>query len=204
VHESAAVLLAEMHRAGSAHVEGAVEVHPQHVRPVRPAHAMEDTVAQNAGVVDQHIDPAKGGECGLDDLLGVLRLGDGERGSDRLTAAALDLVHHLVGGRGIGAGAFEARADVADDDAPTLAGHRQRNAAADAPSGAGDNCDFPRDDPAHPSPTPRPRPRRCGAASPIARPRSANCPPPSKRSRIGRRCRAAQAERILRPRRCGA
>ena len=34
----------------------------EHVRPVRPAHAVEDTVAQNASVVDQDVDAAEGVE----------------------------------------------------------------------------------------------------------------------------------------------
>ena len=54
------------------------------------------------------------------------------------------------------------------------------------------------------NPTPRPPPRPGGASSPIARPRSARCPPRSRRSRIGRRCTAGRAERISPPGRCGA
>src|SRR5215468_2801808 len=149
VHEGAAILLAEPHRAGPAHVEGAVEMYRQHVRPVRPAHAMEDAVTQDAGVVDQDVDAAEGGERSLHDLVGIFRFGDRQRRGDRLAAAALDLVDHLLRGRGIRAGAFEARADVAYDHGGALARHHQRNAAPDAAAGAGDDCDFAGHHPGH-------------------------------------------------------
>src|SRR6516162_9988984 len=110
---------------------------------------MEDAVAQDAGVVYQDVDAAEGDERGLDDLVGVLGLGDRERRGDRLAAAALDLVDHLLRGRGIRAGAFEARADIAHDDGGALARHRQRNAAADAAASAGDDGDFAGHHPGH-------------------------------------------------------
>ena len=119
----------------------------QHVRPVRPAHAMEDAVAQNAGIVDQDVDPAEGRQRGLDDLVGILGLGDGERRCDRLAAAGLDLLDHVMRRAGIRAGAFQARADVADDDAGAFLREQQRNTAADAAGRTGDDCDFAGDHP---------------------------------------------------------
>ncbi len=116
VHEGAGILLAEMRGAGAAHVEGAVEMDVEHVLPVRVAHPVEDRVAQDAGIVDQDVDAAEGVERGLDDRLGVLRLGDRERRGDRLAAGLLDLVDHLLRRAGVGAGALQARADVAGDD----------------------------------------------------------------------------------------
>src|SRR3954454_4728949 len=47
------------------------------------------------------------------------------------------------------------------------------------------------------------RPRPSGRASPIARPRSAYCPPRSRQSRTGRRCRADRGAHTSPPRRCG-
>src|SRR5262249_58587157 len=70
---------------------------------------------------------------------------------DRLAATALDLLDHLLRGRGIRAGAFEARADVADHDGGALARHHQRNAAPDAAAGAGDDCDLAGDHACHAS-----------------------------------------------------
>ena len=124
MHEGAAILLTKMDRAGPAHVERAIEVNGQHVRPIRPAHAVKDSVAQDAGIVDQDIDAAEGGERNFYDLLRVLRIRDRERGGEGTAADALDLLHDLLRGRRIGAFPFEARADVADDDARALAGHQ--------------------------------------------------------------------------------
>ena len=36
-----------------------LQMHADHVRPVRPTHAMEDAVAQDAGIVDQDVDAAE-------------------------------------------------------------------------------------------------------------------------------------------------
>jgi hypothetical protein len=142
VHEGAGILLAELHRASPAHVEGTVEMHRQHVRPVRPAHAMEDAVAQNAGIIDQDVDPAEGRQRRLDDLVGVLGLRDGERRCDRLAAAGLDFLDHVMRRAGIRAGAFKARADVADDDTGAFLRQQPGNAAPDAPARTGDDCDL--------------------------------------------------------------
>ena len=65
VDHRAGVLLAEMRRAGAAHGERAVQMHHDDVGPVRPAHAVEYLVAQDAGVVDQDVDAAEGVERGL-------------------------------------------------------------------------------------------------------------------------------------------
>ena len=50
---------------------------------------------------------------------------------------------------GVGAGAVEARADVADHDARALLRHQQRNAAPDPAPRAGDDGDFSGDDVRH-------------------------------------------------------
>src|SRR5438105_8163407 len=41
-----------------------VQMHHDDIGPVRPAHAVEDLVAQDAGVVDQDVDAAEGVERG--------------------------------------------------------------------------------------------------------------------------------------------
>ena len=64
--------------------------------------------------------------------------------------------------------------------------HQKRDAAADAARRAGDDGDFARNDARHQLilPTLRARSRRSFAVSPTAHPRSAYCPPRSRRSRI--------------------
>ena len=149
MHEAAGILLAEMRGAGAAHGEAAVQMHVDHVRPVRPAHAVEDAVAQNAGIVDEDIDAAEGIERRLDDLVGIAGLADRQRRGDRFAAGFLDLVDDGLRRAGIGAGAVEARADIADDDAGAFLRHQERDAAPDAAPRAGDDGDFAGDDIRH-------------------------------------------------------
>ena len=104
------------------------------------------TVAQDAGIVDQNVDAAEGVERRLDDLVGVARLADRQRRGDRLAARLFDLVDDRLRRSDIGAGAVEARADVADDDARAFLRHQERDAAPDAASRAGDDGDFSRND----------------------------------------------------------
>jgi len=153
VHEAAGILLAKMAGDGAAHVERAVEMHRDDVVPVGPAHLVEDAVAQDAGVVDQDIDAAEGVARGLDDGVGVLRLGDRQRAGDRLAAALGDLVDHGLRRTGVRAGAIEARADVVDHDARAFARQQQRDRAADAAAGAGDDRNLVCNDARHCTPS---------------------------------------------------
>src|SRR4051812_22353998 len=143
------ILLAEMRRASPAHAERAVQMHHDDVGPVRPAHAMEYLVAQDAGVVDQDVDAAESVERLLDDLVAVRRLADRERRGDGLTALFLDLVDHLLRRTGVAAGAIERRADVVNQDLGALLRHQHRDGAADAAAGAGDDGDFVLNDSGH-------------------------------------------------------
>ena len=117
-------------------------MHVDHIRPVRPAHLVEDDVAQDAGVVDQDVDAAEGVERGLDDQVGVLRLGDGERGGDGLAAGLLDGRDRILRRTVVGARALQAGADVADHHARAFAREHLGDGAADAAAGAGDDGDF--------------------------------------------------------------
>ena len=206
VHVGAGILLAEMRRAGAAHDEAAVQVDIDDIRPIRPAHAMKNAVAQDAGIVHQNIDAAEGVERRLHDLVAVSRIADRQRRGDRLTAGCLDLVNHRMRRAGVGAGAFQARADVADHDARTFVRHQERNAAPDAASGAGDDRDFAVDDAGHALTSPkRPgRSRRSSSASPILRLRPTYCLPRSRRSRIAATGRAGRGWCTSPPLRGGA
>ena len=61
-------------------------------------HVLERLVAQDAGVVDDDVDPAEGVERGLDDGLAALGRGDAVVVGDGLAAGGLDLVDDLLGG----------------------------------------------------------------------------------------------------------
>jgi hypothetical protein len=63
--------------------------------PVRLLHVLEADIAQDAGIVDEHIDAPKGIDGRLDDGLSILhRVVVG----DRFAACGADLVDDLVGG----------------------------------------------------------------------------------------------------------
>jgi hypothetical protein len=114
------------------------------------AHLVEDDIAQDARVVDQNIDAAEGVERELDDLLGILRLDDGQRRCNRLAAFFLDRLDRLLRRPGVLPRAFEAGADIADDDARALGGEQNSDTAADTPPRPGDNRHFIINNPRHP------------------------------------------------------
>src|SRR5207248_2115225 len=91
-------------------------------------------------------DAPEGRKRGLDDLIGILGLGNRERRGDRLAAGFLDLVDHRLRRPGIAAGALEGRADVAHHYARALRRQPKRNRAPDAAPRAGDNGDLVGDD----------------------------------------------------------
>ena len=149
MHISAGILLAEWAGHRAAHVERAVEMHIDHVRPVRPAHLVEDDVAQNAGVVDQDVDAAEGVERGLDDQVGVLRLGDGERRCDCFAAGLLDGRDRSCAGlSSVPAPCRLAPMSQTTTRAPFGREHLG-DGAADAAPGAGDDGDLAFDDTRH-------------------------------------------------------
>jgi len=63
--------------------------------PVRLLHVLEADIAQDASVVDEHVDAPKGIDRSLDDSIAILnRVVVG----DRVTACGFDLLNDLVGG----------------------------------------------------------------------------------------------------------
>src|SRR5436190_12941827 len=143
-----------MVRDRARHVERAVQVHVDHVVPIRPAHAVEDTVAEDAGVVDENVDVPKGIDRRLHDRLGILGLGDRERRYDGLAAGLLDVLDGFLRRPLIAAGAVQRGAEVDHYDAGTLLRHQHRDGAPNAASRAGDDRDFPFDVPSHAFPAP--------------------------------------------------
>ena len=75
-------------------------MHPVNQVPVAVIHFMEGLVAQDAGVVDHHVDPAEDIQGVLYDLVAV---GDGVMVGFGNAARRADLRHHPVGRRGVGA-----------------------------------------------------------------------------------------------------
>ena len=143
VHEGARLLLLEVVGGGAADVERAVQMHVDHHLPVDMAHAMEDAVAQDAGIVDDAVDPAEVLDRGLDHALGAGRIGDAVAVGHGLAAGRLDLVADLLGRRRAAAAfAVDRAAEVVDHDAGAFPGGQQRHLAADAAARAGDQHDL--------------------------------------------------------------
>ena len=89
-------------------VERAHQVHLDDLFEGVDAHAVEDHVAQNAGIVHHAVELAVGVDRHLDDLAGRDRFRDGFEIRDRRAAALLDFLDNFFGRRGIGAGAVGA------------------------------------------------------------------------------------------------
>src|SRR3954468_22629122 len=106
------------------------------------AHAMENCVTQDAGIVNDAIELAKSIEGGLDDLAG----GDCFRDSFEIrnagAAPLLDLLDHSLSRRSVGARAVGGDAGIVDDDLGAFCGAKQRDLAPDAAPRAGYDDDF--------------------------------------------------------------
>ena len=106
------------------------------------AHLVEDHVAQDAGIVDDAVEPAEMVGRGLDDPAGGDRLRHALEVGDRCAASLLDLLDHFFGGRRAGAGAIGGNAGIVDHDFGALRRAQQRDLAPDAAACAGDDDDF--------------------------------------------------------------
>ena len=102
-------------------------------------HREHHLVAQDAGVVHEHVEPAERVDRGADDVLGALEVGDAVVVGDGLAAALVDDVDDLVGGALVGAFAGDRAAEVVDDDLGAVVGEHDRFAAADAVARSGDD-----------------------------------------------------------------
>jgi len=109
---AARILALEIGRGGARDVEGAVQVHVDHRFPLLDRHVEEEAVAQDAGVVHHHIDPAERVDGALDDPVRRLPLGDAVGVRDRRAALRLDLLDHLLRRTRVLAFARDRSADV--------------------------------------------------------------------------------------------
>ena len=97
VDDTAVLLLAEVGPGGAGALVRAADVDLEDEVPVLVLHVLEADVAQDAGVVDEHVDAAEGLDGGLDDLLAVV---DAVVVGDGLAAGGLDLVDDDIGSLG--------------------------------------------------------------------------------------------------------
>ncbi len=106
------------------------------------AHAMEDRVAQDAGIVDHAVELAEAVDRGLDDLAGGNCLGDGFEIRYRNAAALLDLIDDLFRGRRTRSRTVSGTARIVDHHLGALGRAEQCDFLADAAPGAGNDDDF--------------------------------------------------------------
>ena len=101
-------------------LEVAREVDAQHVVPLVGGHVRDHAVAQDAGVVDQHVEVAELGErLGYESRRAVLA-GDVAGVRHRLAPEPADLLDCLVGGGSVCARTIGSRTQVVHDDASSL------------------------------------------------------------------------------------
>ena len=96
--------------------EVALQVHPHDVVELGLRHVGEHAVAQDAGVVHEDVQVAKGVERGLHQPFRTGPVGDVVGVGDRLATEGADLVDDLLRGPGVGATAVGSAAQVVHHD----------------------------------------------------------------------------------------
>ena len=86
--------------------EVALEVHADHRVPLLLARREDHAVAQEAGVVHQHVEAAERVDRRVHQVAGAVPVGDVVGVRDRLAAGRDDLVDEKLRGRGVGAGSL--------------------------------------------------------------------------------------------------
>ncbi|MNF73119.1 hypothetical protein D3C84_551140 [compost metagenome] len=107
--------------------------------PVAIVQFMEGLVPQDPGIVDHHVDPAKGVECVLNDFLAVghrVMVGDGG------TASLANLGYYAVSRAGVGPLALRRAAKIVDQHVGPLPGEQQRMGPSQAAARPRHDHDF--------------------------------------------------------------
>ncbi len=121
--------------------EVTLEMDPDDIVPFRLRHVHEHAVAQNPGVVDEHVDVTEGVDGALDQALGTREVGDVVGVGDRLAAHSLDLLHDRLGRPGVGSRTVLGAAEVIDHDPGPFVSKEEGVSATDASTCARDHCD---------------------------------------------------------------
>ena len=138
MHQSTALLFAEIIGRCTAGVEGAIEMDLHHRVEILVGHLVEVTVAQDAGVVHHRVDAAEFLDPGLDHRARGVRIGDVAAIGDRVAPGGPDLFDDFLR-RSFGlTGAFEGRAQIVDHNGGTFCGCHQGDVAPDPTAGPGD------------------------------------------------------------------
>ncbi len=130
-----------------------LQVDFDHRVPLGLVHVEAHLVAQDARVVDEHVEPAELVDGLLHHRLRARPRRDAVVVRDRTSALGRDLVDDLLSRGGVGAFAFARTSEVVDHDRGALRREEQRVTATDTASGAGDDrylaveqthCELPR------------------------------------------------------------
>ena len=106
--------------------ERALEVDLDHRIPLGLGHVDQHPVAQDAGVVDQHVEASERGDRLIDQALGAFEVRDVVAVGHRITTGRLDLLDHLVGrSRGGGSRSIHLAAEVVHHDLGTVLGQHE-------------------------------------------------------------------------------
>ena len=111
--------------------------------PLRLGHVGDHPVAEDARVVDEHVQLAERVDRGLDQALAALPVGAAVGVRHRLAAHRLDLLDHLLRGTRVGPRPVLRTAEVVDHDLGALTREEERVLAPDPATGAGDDRDSP-------------------------------------------------------------
>ena len=109
--------------------------------PLLLGHVEDHAVAQDAGHVDEDVQPAELVEGLLDHALAAIDVGDSVEVRDGLAAGGADLVGDVLRRTGVRLRAVDVHAEVVDDDAGAFLGKELGDAAPDAAARSGDYRD---------------------------------------------------------------
>ena len=195
LRDAGLVLLPPVGRRPAGRGEVALEVDVDDGVPLLLGHVDDDSIAQDAGVVDEDVEVAEGLDGRVHEALRALPRRDAVAVRDGLPAHGDDLVRHLLGRGAVAAGAVGGAAEVVHDDLRSLPGEQQRVLAADAAPGPRDDR-YPSVQCTHRARPPFVRGRtltvrvRCGQGAGPGRATgsgTAGAPPPSPAARSCRR-----------------
>ena len=127
------------------HGERALQVDTNDGVEVGLRHLEQHAVAEDPGVVDQHVELPEAVDRLLDQVLGPVPVGHVVVVGGRLAALATDDLGHRLGRPLVSPLAGDGGAHVVDDDLGALLGQQQRLAPPDAVPGTGDDRDLPVD-----------------------------------------------------------
>lgn len=133
IDDGAAFLGVHVFQAGAGGEECAVEMDGEEFFPIGEGEIDQGFDDLDAGVADQHVDPAEFFEGGIDAVLNLLLVGDVHGDGEGFGAGLADF-----GGGGLGG----IEVEVGDDGVAAFAGELFGDGATDAAGGAGDDANF--------------------------------------------------------------